>query len=65
MIQRYQTETKGLNKLRITGHERLSEDVAVTVYEDGSRVYVNYGNSDFRQGTVKVPARDYLIRRGK
>ena len=65
MIQRYQTETKGLNQLRITGHERLSEDVAVTVYEDGSRVYVNYGNSDFRQGTVKVPARDYLIRRGK
>lgn len=64
MILRYQQETRGLNRLRITGHERLSEDVVVTTYEDGTKVYVNYGSTDFRKGTVKVPARDYLVKRG-
>ena len=59
-ILRYQKEAAGLNRLRITGHESLSGDVKVTVYEDGTRVYVNYGSEDY-QGEAAVPARDYLI----
>ena len=64
MILRYQREMKGLNRLRIIGHERLAEEVSVTTYEDGTKVYVNYGSEDFRSGTVLIPARDYLVERG-
>ena len=64
MITRYQTEMSGLNTQTITGHEQLSEDVSVTVYQDGTRVYVNYSGTAFDTGTVQVPARDYLVERG-
>ena len=64
MIQRYQQETRGLNSQRITGHERLAEEVTVTEYADGTKVYVNYGSEDYQAGGVKVAARDYLVERG-
>lgn len=64
MIQRYQGETAGLNRIRITGHDRLAEEVTVTAYEDGTKVYVNYGSTEFSDGKLTVPARDYLIERG-
>ena len=49
----------------ITGHEQLTKDVSVTTYEDGTQVYVNYSDGEYRKGTVTVPARDYLVVRGK
>ena len=59
-----QKEMTGLNSQRITGHEFLTNDVHVTTYEDGTRVYVNYGNTEYAKGKVKVPAREYLVERG-
>lgn len=46
----------------MTGHEYLTDQVTVTVYENGIRVYVNYGNEEYRleDGTV-IPARDYTV----
>ncbi len=64
MITRYQSEMAGLNRQKITGHERLTDDVAVTTYADGTKVYVNYGINEYRSGTTTVPARDYLVERG-
>jgi hypothetical protein len=64
MILRYQTEMSGLNRIRITGHEFISNDVHKTMYEDGTQVYVNYGSKEYREGAVTVPARDYLVERG-
>ena len=64
MILRYQKEMSGLNNQRITGHEFITNDVHVTTYEDGTRVYVNYGSQEYSKGAVKVPARDYLVERG-
>lgn len=64
MILRYQKEMSGLNNQRIIGHEFISNDVHITTYEDGTRVYVNYGSKDYRKGAVKIPARDYLVERG-
>ena len=64
IINRYQTEMSGLNRQAITGHERLNEDVAVTVYADGTKVYVNYGAREYSDGAVTVPGRDYLVKRG-
>ena len=66
MILRYQKEMSGLNSQRITGHEFLTPEVHVTTYEDGTKVYVNYGRKDYRKGAVQIPAREYLVeRRGK
>ena len=64
MILRYQTDMSGLNSQRIIGHESVATDVQVTTYEDGTRVYVNYGSKEYKAGSVTIPARDYLVERG-
>lgn len=64
VILRYQQEMTGLNRQAIVGHERLDGQVAMTVYGDGTRVYVNYGGTDYKAGNVTVKARDYLVERG-
>ena len=64
MINRYQKDMSGLNRQAITGHERLNESVAVTSYADGTKVYVNYGTDDYKDGAMTVPGRDYLVKRG-
>ena len=65
MIQRYQQEMSGLNQQRIVNHERLNDYVTVTTYEDGTKVYVNYGANEFEEGSLTIPARDYMVERGK
>ena len=64
MITRYQAEMKGLNRCRIVDHMHLAEEVSMTVYEDGTKVYVNYSNDVFKFGSVRIPARDYVVERG-
>jgi hypothetical protein len=64
MIRKYQTDMAGLNRQRIVKHEHVYDLVTCTTYEDGTKVYVNYGREDYRSGTVKVPAREYLVERG-
>ena len=64
MILRYQQEMSGLNSQRISGHEFLTGEVHVTTYEDGTKVYVNYGGTEYKKGSVRIPARDYLVERG-
>ena len=65
MITRYQQEMAGLNSVEMSGHENLSEGVAVTAYADGTRVYVNYTELDYNAGGILVPARDYIVERGR
>ena len=64
IITRYQKEMAGLNRLRITGHTAVNEDVAVTTYENGTKVYVNYGEESFQVDGVEIPACDYLVKEG-
>ena len=64
MITRYQQEMAGLNALEMTDHRKLADGVAVTEYADGTKVYVNYTEIDYNAGGVRVPARDYLVKRG-
>ena len=64
LINEYQQAMRGLGNQRITGHEALSEDVRVTEYENGARVYVNYGAQDYQAEDVTVPARSYQVTRG-
>jgi hypothetical protein len=61
----YQTAMAGLNKQRITGHEIVNSDVKVTAYENGAKVYVNYGTADYTADGVTVPARSYIVTGGE
>ena len=45
----------------MTGHQNLTETVSLTEYEDGTKVYVNYGYLDSQVDGLTVPARDYLV----
>ena len=48
----------------MVGHENITNDVSVTKYADGTKVYVNYGYGDYvTDDNVKVPARDYVVKR--
>lgn len=59
---RYESELGKTCKERMTDHETLTDGVKMTVYENGTKVYVNYNMTDYKMenGTV-VPARDYLV----
>lgn len=59
---RYNAELGHIFNQRMTGHEQLTADLACTMYEDGTKVYVNYGYLDLttEDGTV-IPARDYKV----
>lgn len=65
MVSRYQADMAGLNQQRIVSHEKLTSYVSVTGYEDGTKVYVNYGSEDYAAEGVNVPARDYAVERGQ
>ncbi|MDE6675019.1 MAG: hypothetical protein K2K19_09460 [Acetatifactor sp.] len=59
---RYNAELGHTFNQRMMGHEQITADLSCTMYEDGTKVYVNYGYVDLtaQDGTV-VPARDYKV----
>ena len=64
MILQYQADAQGLNQQRIVGHDRLSADVTMTVYEDGTTVYVNHGGRNYSRNGIVVDAYSYTVERG-
>ena len=59
---RYNEEMGHVFNQMMTGHEYITDTLTCTTYEDGTRVYVNYGYSDTTTTDGKnVPARDYLV----
>jgi hypothetical protein len=60
---RYNEELSGTFGQAMTGHRNLSPTLSVTEYEDGTKVYVNYGYEEADADGVSVPARDYLVQR--
>ena len=65
IITAYQKDMAGLNRTTITNHEVVTSDVAVTIYANGTQVWVNYGTVDYDAGTVVVPARSYIVTGGE
>ena len=60
----YQRAMEGLNSRRITDHRILAPGLCLTVYDNGTQVYVNYNTADGTAGQTVVPARSYLVVRG-
>lgn len=48
----------------IIDHKQVLEDVYVTVYEDGTRIYVNYNPVDRKAEGHNVPAMGYIVVEG-
>ena len=44
----------------ISGHEIYNDDVRITTFSNGAKVYVNYGEAEAVVNGVKIPARDYV-----
>ena len=63
IYNRFNSELGHTYNQEMTGHENLTADVSCTEYADGTKVYVNYGYSEYSAGGVKVPARDYAVTR--
>ncbi|MBR7133734.1 MAG: hypothetical protein IKD04_09420 [Clostridia bacterium] len=53
-----------LQSFEILSHEQLDENVTVTEYADGSRVFVNYGDEDVNVNGVTVTAENYALIKG-
>lgn len=61
---RMNRELKGLQNLAIVDHTYMTEDVVRVTYEDGTRVYVNYGSEAAGVDGVSVEPRDYRVAPG-
>lgn len=55
-----------INGSRIYSHNYIADDVSVTEYENGLKIYVNFSKEDFilEDGT-KIPSEDFIAREGK
>lgn len=62
IYSRYNAELGHIYNQEMTGHEILTKELSCTTYQDGTRVYVNYGYADAVTPEGKtVPARDYMV----
>lgn len=57
----YRKALEGTFHLTITDYEILSRDVRVTVYEDGTRVYLNYGDTAYESEGIQVEPLNYRV----
>lgn len=65
IASKYQKDMAGLQNIRITGHQMLTGDSSVTIYENGTRVYVNYGDVPVTFDGVDVTPRSYVVKGGQ
>ena len=49
----------------IVGRRQLAPQVFATTYEDGTTVYVNYGDRPFEESGIRVEPLWYLVVEGK
>lgn len=62
--RRMNSELGRLQNLVISEHIYMTDDVVRVTYEDGTRVYVNYGNEAAKVDDVAVEARNYTVTPG-
>ena len=61
VVKAYNQALSGTFNQKMTGHERIG-DVTITTYENGIRVYVNYGYEEASVDGVTIPARSYTAK---
>ena len=64
IVESYRERKESLGALedcRIYSHERITEDVNMVTYEDGTRVYVNYGDQVYESKDGTVSPMSYMV----
>lgn len=61
MYRRMNEEMGHLNDVPISDHYLPAQKVTVTVYEDGTKVYVNYNDTAVTVEGIDIPARDFRV----
>lgn len=64
MYQRYNSQLADTADKTIVWHQRYDADTAVTMYSNGTQVYVNYSDSAKTVNGVQVPAKDFTVVKG-
>jgi len=49
---------------QILSHNRLQDDVTITIYESGTGIIVNYGEESYSYNGKKVEGGGYLVVKG-
>lgn len=63
IYSRYEKELGHIFNQYLIDHKIISKGVVVATYEDGTKVYINYNETDFVNGDISIPANDYLVER--
>jgi len=50
---------KDLNDKLITDHQIISDDIRITTYENGAKIYVNYSDENYSIDGIEIPAKGY------
>ena len=58
-VDAYKDFFESVNGERIIGHKLITEDVRLTIFSNGVAVYVNYGDTDYTEGDIRVAAGGY------
>ena len=63
--KRFKEDFSGIYDQTIEDHKVIAEDVKMTQYADGTRVYVNYRTAEFTTDDgITIPAQDWVVRKG-
>lgn len=58
---RYNTELGHTFNQQMVDHDNITAELSCTTYEDGTKVYVNYGFEDATSEDGIIPAKDYKV----
>ena len=67
IVATYATVNGALGRVygqKIVGHYYPAPGVACVTYEDGTKIYVNYGAADYQSGDGVVKAESFLVKGG-
>ena len=61
-VAEYKTYFDSVNGAKVADHRIISDNVRMTVFDNGVTVYVNYGDSDYTDSNVTVTAHGYSVK---
>lgn len=62
IYNRYNSELKHTFNQQMVDHDNITLELSCTTYEDGTKVYVNYGHQDAKtEDGIVVPAKDFKV----
>ena len=63
-LSQYKQVFSKVENAQITNHMVLSDTVRCSVFSNGVSIYVNYGDTEYTNGTLKVPANGFSVETG-